>query len=311
MLKNELATSTTSGIGDQSVPYWKAVLAKNQRWLYDDYDWPFLRVRNRVTLIAGTRYYDLPAVDFERIERVRAQQSGGKWVDVDYGIGEAEFNSLDSEAGITADPVAKWYYYGTDQFEVWPIPASEGIIQFTGISDLPDLLVDGDAAALDDQLIVLYSAAEVATKNGETGFAQSKLAQAQARFNRLKGQNNKGCRTFTMGGGIEVPQESGQILITARVEVPTSEVDTTRVTGRYAIPNGVDSGSVTFALHRTPQQLLSLEVIKPSGGFNIQANYVSGTLSTTGFSFTLDGITDSTGYTLVYDLSYNAPDVDN
>ena len=56
-----------------------------------------------------------------------------------------------------------------------------------------------DTADLDDQLIVLYTAAEVLTRQKQ-GDAQNKLAQAQAHYQRLKARMAK-TDTFVIGGG--------------------------------------------------------------------------------------------------------------
>lgn len=70
--------------------------------------------------------------------------------------------------------------------------------------------------------------------------------------------------------------------------------------GLYAIPAGVDSGTVTgLALPLTPRRVYP-SVRKPAGGFTMFANSVSGTLTTDGFQFNLSGQTDSTGYFLEY-----------
>lgn len=74
-------------------------------------------------------------------------------------------------------------------------------------------------------------------------------------------------------------------------------------TGSYAIPAGVDHGTVTFDISRTPAAVL-LSVSKPAEGLGIEANPVDETLTKTGFDFTLTGITDQEGYVLNYEVMF-------
>lgn len=73
--------------------------------------------------------------------------------------------------------------------------------------------------------------------------------------------------------------------------------------GTYAIPSGVDSGTVPLDLSRTPASV-TLTVSAPSNTQNLFATLVDGTLSKTGFDFTLSGITDQTGYILNFEVVF-------
>ncbi len=73
--------------------------------------------------------------------------------------------------------------------------------------------------------------------------------------------------------------------------------------GSHAIASGVDHESITgLALSFTPSRVGSLSISRPSGGLNLRACDVSGTLTADGFDFELDGVTDATTYVLNYVL---------
>ena len=72
-------------------------------------------------------------------------------------------------------------------------------IKVTGIKNLSNLVADSDTADLDDQLIVLYAAAEVLTRQKQSD-ANNKLGQAQAHYARLKARMAK-TETFVISGG--------------------------------------------------------------------------------------------------------------
>ena len=84
------------------------------------------------------------------------------------------------------------------QIEVWPIPANngssatkDGIVRLEGVKNLNPLSAKTDTADLDDQLIVLFAASELLTRQ-KSGDAQMKMAQAQAHYLRVKGRLSKG-----------------------------------------------------------------------------------------------------------------------
>lgn len=74
--------------------------------------------------------------------------------------------------------------------------------------------------------------------------------------------------------------------------------------GEFSISNAADSGTVTgLNLASVPRRVL-VSVRKPSGGLNLFASIVEGTITTGGFSFTLSGVTDATTYKLDYYLIF-------
>lgn len=181
------------------------VLQRQQRRLWEDYDWPFLNVHRDVLSQAGQRYYNIPAdMGFENIERVE-YKDGDRWIPMRYGIGQAEFDQYDSDRDIRATPAMNWSQAENDQFEVWPIPPSNGnpttlsgAIRFHGKRNLRPLVADADRADLDDTLLVLYSAAEILARE-KADDAKLKLQMAERHYVRLKGRTAKRT-TFSMSG---------------------------------------------------------------------------------------------------------------
>jgi hypothetical protein len=194
------------------------ILQRQQRRLWEDYDWPFLRVKENVVAAATQRYYDIPPnLTVERLELVEfnyAQQ----WQKMFYGIGGRELNTYDSDNGVTGWPLEHWDTYGDDQFEVWPVPANngslsplEGVVRFTGIRNLRPLVAESDVADLDDTLLVLFTAAEILARE-KSADAALKLQMAEKHYTRLKNRDAKG-ETFSMAGNVRGRQPRGPKLI--------------------------------------------------------------------------------------------------
>jgi hypothetical protein len=174
---------------------YQLILARVQETLYADHDWPFMRVTRDVMLEAGARYYDFPSdLNLERLERVEVKW-GGRWLPVQPVIDSEHYNVFDSDADVRSDPVRRWAFYtegDAHQLEVWPVPATNGNpaskemhVRLTGIKKLGPLVSLEDRADLDDQLIVLYAAAEVLAEQNSPR-SQAALASAQTLYRRLK-----------------------------------------------------------------------------------------------------------------------------
>ena len=131
---------------------------------------------------------------------------GDYWTKLDYGIGARQYNQFDSDRGITSYPVQNYDAHENNQIEIWPIPTNDsvsstkqGMLRFHGIKNLGGLINETDTADLDDQLIILYAAAEMLARQKQAD-SQNKLAQAQAHYARLKARLSK-TETFVIGGG--------------------------------------------------------------------------------------------------------------
>jgi hypothetical protein len=173
------------------------IIQRQQRRLWEDYDWTFLRVDRDVAVQAGQRYYDIPTdLSLERIEKVEFKY-GDRWIPMKHGIGREQLDQHDSDKGIRAFPVERWAEYENNQVEFWPIPSQNGslatssdIVRFTGIRKLRPLVQESDRADLDDTLLVLYSAAEILARE-KSADAGLKLQMAEKHYARIRARNSK------------------------------------------------------------------------------------------------------------------------
>jgi hypothetical protein len=190
-------------------------LQRVQETLWDDYNWPHLRVYRYLELTADQRYYDpdgckkyidgaLVAAGDVQIDRILKMwvRDGSIWRPLDPGIHERNYNAYNSDTGEASWPPQRWQVSEDDQIEIWPIPglssdAANGtnLVRFHGVRNLADLIQDTDRADLDDRLITLMAAAEMLPD--EKG--RKKAGLAQRRLMKVLGNNTKQKR-FRMFG---------------------------------------------------------------------------------------------------------------
>lgn len=213
MLKAELAVDSDSTVSPGGDDVLNATLAAQQRWLACEYDWPFLEVRQDVSMAPGQRYYDFPLsggnLVFNMEREIRAEcYWSNLWYSVENGIKAINYNTLNPELGQKLDPVLRWQPYNgtpvapattTTAFEVWPLPATATRLRLTGQRTLNTLAADTDKADLDDLLIVLFSAAELAARYGDQS-AAAKAKRAEMRLQRLRGGIVGPNKVFSMRG---------------------------------------------------------------------------------------------------------------
>lgn len=192
------------------VPWMKQLISDEQERLYDEFDWPHLKITADKQIAAGQRYYDVPTdMNLERIIAVDIKWSG-VWLPVERGISLDHYNAYDSDDGDRADPVQRWDVKDTgdgEQIEIWPIPntdydadTGDGALRFTGIRKLEPLIDNDDIADLDDIMIVLYAAGEM-LGGAKDATAQLTLSKAKARMETLQGRSTKTRRNqFSLGG---------------------------------------------------------------------------------------------------------------
>lgn len=207
MLRGELARATSVAVGVDDAAGLKIKLRARQELLYDDYDWPFLRERFKKPLEWNERYYDMPAgLNLERIEESHVW-FGNLPRPIERGILEEDYAYFNSDNGIVADPVLKWdvRFTGTNpQIEVWPVPASNNqYLIWRGLRSLNPLIADSDKADLDDQLIVLLTAAEIMEKEGSASAGTLKKL-ANGRLQTMRARARGAGKRYRLGmGGTE------------------------------------------------------------------------------------------------------------
>lgn len=195
-----LSTNQSRGIDHRN--YVIQLINRYYQDLWSDHDWSFAQIRREDAgkdVQAGSRYYDFPAeLDVERAYNVY-YKLGNAWTLLTYGIDTTQYSAFDSDAGETSDPPIRWEVRDGDQFEIWPMPASDldGGLRFEGYRKKTELVASGDRCDLDDSLVVLFVAAEILAGN-KSGDGPVKLAAAQARLATLRGREPR--PRVVMGG---------------------------------------------------------------------------------------------------------------
>lgn len=169
-------------------------LQSEQERLWDDFDWPHLRVEVQIPIQAGQRYYDTPEpIALDRLERIDFF-ADGCWRQVPAGIAGPEYSAWNSDLDERSWPVRRWAIAPSEDIELWPISdrdadpvTRDGYLKFTGIRKLRPLVDDDDRADLDDQMLVNYAAASMLAAKGSKD-AGLRLEAANARYARLRGR---------------------------------------------------------------------------------------------------------------------------
>lgn len=204
-LRAEAGHSLQANLGTAMREVLVKVLQRQQKRLWDDYDWSFLRVDRDVLTQNGQRYYNLPAdMKLESIERVEFKW-GDQWQPLEYGIHGEHYSEFDSDKDIRSMPVYRWQPYENNQIEIWPIPSQDanaanktGAVRITGKRNLRPFVAQADQADLDDTLLVLFSAAEILSRE-KADDAKLKLSMAERHYARLKGRSSNS-DTFSLSG---------------------------------------------------------------------------------------------------------------
>ncbi|MFA5897861.1 MAG: hypothetical protein WC829_01985 [Hyphomicrobium sp.] len=182
-----------------------AHIQRTQEWLWEDFDWPLLRVERKITLQAGQYLYNPPSdMKIDRIQKIEVYESNA-YIPLCAGIDAEHYTSHSTELDERDWPVRRWRINESEQIEVWPIPDADGsavtfdgTLKLTGIKNLPALIEDTDTAALDDRLIILFCASEVLQSTGAKD-AADKRNMANARYMKLRGHQTPR-KKFTMFG---------------------------------------------------------------------------------------------------------------
>lgn len=219
-LRAETGRTQNVAVGVDEVENLKVILARTQELLYEEYEWPHLRVQKTIALSAGQRHYDLPAgLNFDRIQDVKLKYNS-VYVDVERGINLEDYSIYDSNADTPerSFPVLKWDVRHTgsgEQIEVWPIPSQSATLYMFGTKILDDLIQEDDTAELDDRLIVLFAAAEILARQ-KSNDAKNKLSQAERRLAMLRRNSQAASKMIQIGLGKGRSTNSGKTVITVR-----------------------------------------------------------------------------------------------
>jgi hypothetical protein len=220
-LRAETGTSLNPAQGVQAQGTLDIMLARQQRELWDAYNWQHLKMWKDVPLAKNQAAYNYPPeIAFDQITRMyvapvvrdgaQVITGGGDWRPLTYGIAPHMMRlgpatpgtplrwrnvatvSMDTGAPVT-NPVG--------QFELLPMPATDDLmLRVEGQAPVSPLVNDTDTCILDSKAIVLFAAAEVmATQKNEA--ASMKLTKAQNYLRRLLADQGADKRAnYNMGG---------------------------------------------------------------------------------------------------------------
>lgn len=201
MLKAELGDY--SGTNTQRDNELIQLMSNMQQRLATEHYWPFLQRDWDVICGPGIQYINLPTttagdpeVETSQINLDQLPTAQVFWNNIYspiiYGIDEEQYNTFNFALGQQSDPISRWRLatnvnepVDPNQFEVWPVPVTSQTIRFTGERAILPFSATTDTADLDDQLIVLFTAAERCLRS-EKPDAQLKLQHAQRRLGWLK-----------------------------------------------------------------------------------------------------------------------------
>ena len=184
------------------LPKIQLLIQTEQERLYDDFDWPFLKITRDVAVAAGQRYYDLPTdLNLERVDKVDYYW-GNKWFPLTRGVGTDQYNTYDSDQGVKIEPALRWDVKDTGdsaQIEIWPIPVTNGrLVRFSGIRKLNPILADADVLDLDDMMVSLFVASMI-VKDPTTKQELSQRAKKRQTVMQGLTSHTRG-NTFVLGG---------------------------------------------------------------------------------------------------------------
>lgn len=192
-------------------------LQLEQERLWEDYNWPHLRVERIVAVQAGQKIYDTPEdIRIDRLEMIEFFDDG-RWWPVKSGIDAPQYAAWESLRDERAWPPRRWKITEDEDVELWPIPDTngdldtlEGCLKFTGIRNLKPFVDADDRAELDDKMIVGYVAADVLAGKGAKDASKVK-SDADAIYTRLRGRMEPR-KTFQMFGVGEPAPRSGIVV---------------------------------------------------------------------------------------------------
>lgn len=179
------------------------LIKREMERLWEDFNWPHMRVREMIPLQAGQFEYSLPTtLSMDRVEKIELNE-GGLWRPLCPEITSAQYSTYETALDERSWPVRNWQATDEDQIEVWPIPDQnadpatlEGYLKVTGIRNLNQFIADDDTADLDDRLIILYVAGGILAATGAKD-AQLKFEAANKHYSKLKGKQTKS-QSFNM-----------------------------------------------------------------------------------------------------------------
>lgn len=199
----ELGHNVSTTVGQNFRDHIANRIRREYKRLYEDFTWPHLRAWVDLPLVAATKSYQLPSLGGKQIKLGDLQEVfvkwGGVYTPLHRGIEIDDYNALNSDDGQSADPAAKWAPVDETHIEVWPLPASAGSLRFLIKKPFVQMAIETDTCALDDDVVVLFAAAEYMLRQGSKE-AQAVMLRAEQRFKTLRQRLQTGANKVNVGG---------------------------------------------------------------------------------------------------------------
>jgi len=213
-LRKELRAETGQSVnfllhGTQSQETQDIMLDRQQRELWDAYQWPHLRFFEDVPLNSGQADYSYPVnLPLDQITRMNlATGSGSGWQTLSYGIRPTDIPPGGASPGTPKQWANKVTVTGgvtnplSMMFTLLPAPNANGmVLRISGQAPCTSLTTGTSMCVIDSKAIVLFAAAEIlATQKSES--AALKLTKAQNYLRKLLINTGSDKRaSYNMGG---------------------------------------------------------------------------------------------------------------
>lgn len=219
VLRKELRAETGQALnyllhGTQSQETQDILLDRQQRELWDAYQWPHLRYWVDVEVYAGQQDYSYPSdMPFDQIHRIyiapaKVEAGGtgwGAWQGLTYGIRATDIPAQGAPSGTPSRwanrvAVQSGMTNARGEIRLLPVPSHNMIMRLDGQAPCNDLSTDYAECVIDSKAIVLFAAAEIlAVQKSES--AALKLTKAQNYLRKLLVNQGADKRTsYNMGG---------------------------------------------------------------------------------------------------------------
>ena len=205
MVREEARLSTNTSRSIDHTAHLTRLIKRHHQTLADDWDWEHLKIRREDAgkeLAAGQRYYDFPVTLNTDRPFLVWHHDGAAFTMLPNGITPSDYDRYNSDDNTRHDGPERWDWYGHEQFEIWPLPASaSGEVRFEGHKKIETLSQNDSRLVIDDIVVSLYVAAELLTENKNKEAAAIKLSLANSRLIKLKAAKSDGSRIVMGMGG--------------------------------------------------------------------------------------------------------------
>jgi hypothetical protein len=173
------------------------LLDRVQRQLWVEYDWPLRTVKLEIRATQRDQnFIDYPTgISYEGVQSVYVRRGNG-WYKLEFGITPEDY------LRVAPSHVLRWDHHQPDnKMELWPHATATDVFMVKGVLDCPRMALATDRCVLDDTLIVLRAAAEIATRQ-KMADAKTKMDDAARFAGKLLGKQAGGkADPFVYGGG--------------------------------------------------------------------------------------------------------------